>query len=125
MSILATINDPKLLPYGVYVTPDSFVIHDRKYRPIARFAAHEDQDETFEDWGDAHLPGGIYCDASFTFIRVKPETAQVVAADEWIEHDRENRLYLYEGEPDRTKLKELVDQFPEMAAEIQRRAAEA
>jgi RecA-family ATPase len=89
-----------------------------------RFAAHEDQDEPCEVWSNADLPGGIYCDASFSFIRVKPETAQVVAADEWVEHDRENRLYIYEGEPDQAKLLELV-QFPEMAAEIERRDAEA
>jgi hypothetical protein len=56
---------------------------------------------------------------------VRPETAAVVAADEWIQHDKINDFYFYEGSPDETKLQELVDQFPEIGAEIQRRDAEA
>jgi hypothetical protein len=124
MCILATINDPKLLPYGAYATPDSFVIHDRNYRPLVRFLAHEDQDEPCEGWGNADLPGGIDCLAREgwpAFIRVRPETAEIVGPSVRIEHDKDAAVYFYKGTPDRTKLQKLVDQFPELGAEIQRR----
>jgi AAA domain-containing protein/IclR-like helix-turn-helix domain-containing protein len=126
MCILASIKDPKLLPYGAFSTPGSFVIHDRRYRPLVRFAAHKDQDEPCEGWGNLDLPGGIDCLARGgwpAFIRVRPETAEIVAADERIAHDEDSDVYLYKGEPDQAKLQRLIDQFPELAAEIQRRDA--
>jgi hypothetical protein len=125
---LTTIKDWKLLPYGAWQTPDSFVIHDRKYRPLIRLAAHEDQDEPCEGWGNADLPGGIDCHASGgdpCFIRVRPETAHVVDPSEWIEHDKDWAYWFYKGEPDRARLQQLVDSIPELGAEIERRDAAA
>jgi hypothetical protein len=120
MTALSSISDPRFLPYGLYACENSFVLHDRKYRPLMRFAAHEDQDEMCDD-----LPGGIECEASHTWVRVKPETAEVVAPDEWIYHDKESHLWLHSGSPDRTKLQALIDQFPQLGVEIERRDAEA
>ncbi|MDN5006159.1 AAA family ATPase [Bradyrhizobium sp. GCM10027634] len=135
MCIVAQINDPKLLPYGAFAASNSFVIHDRKYRPIVRLAAHEDQDEPCEGWDNMDLPGGIDCLAGEgwpAFIRVIPETAQTVDASAWIEHDKDSSVWFYnDGNPPdrdeetRNKLQVLIDSIPELAAEIQRREAAA
>lgn len=131
MCVIAQINDPELLPYGAFAGPDSFVIHDRRYRPIVRLAAHEDQDEPCEGWDNLHLPGGINCLARGgwpAFIRVVPETARAVEPSQWIEHDKDNSVWFYDDgtspdrdEETRSRLQELIDRFPEIGAEIQRR----
>jgi hypothetical protein len=128
MTALAEIKDWKLYPYGAFAAPDSFVLHDRRYRPLVRLAAHEDQDEAHEEWGNANLPGAkdLDCHArggTECFIRVLPATAQVVDPDERIEHD--NQFWFYKGEPDRTKLQAMVDSIPGLGAEIERRDAAA
>jgi len=125
---LATINHPELLPYGAFATADSFVIHDRRYRPLVRLAAHEDQDEPYEGWGNADLPGGIDCLAGRgwpAFIRVRPETARIADPSEWIPHDKDEAVWFYRGEPDYARLQDLVNSIPEIGAEIQRRDAAA
>lgn len=126
MCVLAQIKDPKLLPYGAWQTPDSFVIHDRKYRPIIRLAAHEDQDEPCEEWGNANLPGAMDLDCHAKggapcFIRVRPETARAVDPSERIEHEEGLAYWFYKGQPDRDHLQNLVDSIPGLGAEIKRR----
>lgn len=127
MCVLASIKDPKLLPFGAYGTPDSFVIHDRKYRPLIRVAAHEDQDERCEKWGNLDIPGAmdLDCHNEFgpCFIRLVSETAQIVDSSERIEHD--GNFWFYEGQPDRDRLQGLVDSIPGLGAEIERRDAAA
>jgi hypothetical protein len=123
---LATINHPELLPYGAFAAADSFVIHDRRYQPLVRLAAHEDQDEPCEGWGNADLPGGIEClnrGGWPAFIRVRPETARIADPSERIPHDKDDAVWFYRGEPDHARLQDLVNSIPELGAEIQRRDA--
>lgn len=96
----ATVKDYKLLPYGAYLTPGASVIFDRDYRPIVRLTGQ---------WPD--------CD---------PASAVVVDPLERIAHDRKEFFYDAATSPRRDKytredLQDIVDRFPVLASEIERR----
>lgn len=94
------IKDPQLLPYGVFVTSDSSVLHDRKYRPLVRVAGrwpHHD-----------------------------PATATVCDPVEWIKHDEKIYLYTDAASPRRDRktrahLQNLIESIPALGDEIKRR----
>lgn len=98
--ITATVKDPDLLPYGVFVAERASVIYDRKYRPIVRIPGQ---------WPN--------CDTA---------CATVVDPTEWITHDRKEWFYNDGAVPRRNKatrvrLQGIVDNIPALANEIERR----
>jgi hypothetical protein len=112
--------DPWLLPYGGYVEPaGSIVLHDRCYRPIARFSGNAAfgvvvEGHRYED--EKPVPHSV----------TLPLEVEPVAPDEFIEFTDQFWLYGAPGDktsarwhlPTRRKLRALVEQIPALRAEI-------
>jgi hypothetical protein len=101
---------PWLLPYGAYLTANSSVYYDRRYRPIVRLTFPP---LDLSKGGAIGAPAITVCDPK-----------------ERIEHDSQMWFYKDGTSPTfnretRKRLEAIVESVPEMRAEIERRELEA